>query len=218
MDDASQQVPVPAQSPGAYPVRYDVAYSETLSRSSTFFRIILAIPVLLFVAILDSGDLFSANGTDDAATFSIGALGSLILCHWIVILLRKRPVGWLWDAIVNIQRFSLRATSYLALLVDKYPAFEGDWLVTYEVDRPESLTRWKVLVWKVITAIPHFIILIGLFLAGIVVTIIAWFAILFTGAYPRGLFNFVVGSIRWSARVYAYVASLTDEYPPFSLD
>jgi hypothetical protein len=205
----------------SYPVRFAVEYQDQLSRLATFFRIIFVIPVLLFVAILTSGSSGSGNEFGDRGEegffISLGALGSFVACHWIVILIRKRPAVWIYETIVHIERFVLRAGSYALLLVDKYPAFEGDWFVHYEVDRPAELTRWKIFIWKFITAIPHFIILLALFFAVIVVTIIAWFAILFTGHYPRGLHEFTEGTMRWNARVSAYFISLTDEYPPFSL-
>jgi hypothetical protein len=124
---------------------------------------------------------------------------------------------WIFDTIVNIERFVLRATVYFLLLVDKYPPFEGDWVVQYEVDRPETLSRWRLLFWKFITAIPHFIVLLALGFVVIVVVLVGWFAILFTGRFPRGLHNLVEGFMRWGARVYAYAISLTDKYPPFSL-
>jgi hypothetical protein len=104
------------------------------------------------------------------------------------------------------------------LLTDKYPPFEGDWLLSYEVERPEEISRWRLLFWKFITAIPHFIILIVLWFVVAVVVVIAWFAILFIGRFPRGLHGLVEGVLRWQARVTAYVMSLTDQYPPFSLN
>jgi hypothetical protein len=200
----------------AYPVRFEADYPESLSRLSTFFRLILLIPLAIVVGLLSQTDLFG-RGADDAVTVSFGALGSLVLVHWIAVFLRQRPVVWIFDTIVHIQRFTLRASTYFLLMTDRYPPFEGDWPVRYEVERPETLGRWKILVWKVITAIPHLFLLIALGFATVVVTIITWFAIMFTGRFPRGLYDFVAGVLRWEARVTAYVLSLTDEYPPFSL-
>ena len=123
----------------------------------------------------------------------------------------------MFDFQVALMRFEVRAGGYLALLTDQFPAFEGEYPINFDVRYPDRLSRWKVAIWKIITSIPHFIILIFLFLAMVVVVVIAWFAILFTGRYPRGLHGFVVGVFRWSLRVQAYIFSLTDEYPPFSL-
>lgn len=198
-----------------YPVSLEVEYQEELSRLSTFFRLILLIPLALFVAILSSGVGTEAAG--DGAGLTLGTMGGLVLAHWIAIFLRRRPVNWLFGVIVHIQRFTLRATAYFLLLADKYPPFEGDWLLRYEVEQPETLSRWKLLFWKIITAIPHIIILIVLWFVVVVVVVISWFAILFTGKFPRGLHGLVEGWLRWDARVTAYVMSLTDRYPPFSL-
>ena len=201
--------------PPAYPVSLSVDYQEELSRLSTFFRLILLIPLAIFVTIIaGSGD---GGAAGDGAVYTLGTLGGLVLANWIVVFLRQRPATWLFDVIVHIQRFVLRATAYFLLLTDKYPPFEGDWLLSYEVKRPEEISRWRLLFWKFITAIPHFIILIVLSFVVVVVVVIAWFAILFIGRFPRGLHGLVEGWLRWEARVTAYVMSLTDEYPPFSL-
>ena len=199
----------------AYPVTLEIEYQEKLSRLSTFFRLLLLIPLAIFVTIIAVSVDGGAAG--DGAVYSLGTLGALVLAHWIVIFLRQRPVNWLFDVIVNIERFTLRATSYFLLLTDKYPPFEWDWLLSYEVERLEKLSRWRFLFWKVLTAIPHFVILIVLWFVVVVVVVIAWFAILFTGRFPRGLHGLVAGWLQWQARVIAYVMSLTDEYPPFSL-
>lgn len=203
-----------------YPIRFEADYPARLSRLSTAFRLILMLPLFIMVGILSGGaGGFGGWGdrAQDGGSFSLGVMGSLVLAHWIVILLRKRPVPWIFDTIVHIQRFSHRASTYFLLMQDKYPPFEGDWPVRFVADRPEELSRWKVFIWKVITGIPHFLVLIVLFICSIVVTFIAWFAILFTGNYPRGLFDFNAGVVRWGARVFGYVTSLTDVYPPFSL-
>ncbi|MEX0682781.1 MAG: DUF4389 domain-containing protein [Dehalococcoidia bacterium] len=221
MTDESQLYSVPPPEPPApsYPVTLEADPPGELSRLSTFFRIILAIPLFIFVAVLSGGvESSAADQTQDGFYFSLGTLGSLVVAHWVVILVRRRPVGWLFDTIVHIQRFSTRALAYILLLTDKYPPFEGEWFLRYEVERPEVLSRWKLLFWKVITAIPHILILIALWFLVAVVVVIAWFAILFTGRFPAGLYNLVVGWLRWEARVSAYVMSLTDVYPPFSMN
>ena len=214
-DDTVLSAAQPPQPP-AYPISLSVDYQGELSRLSTFFRLILLIPLGIFVTIIAGSVDGGAAG--DGAVYSLGTLGGLVFAHWIVVFLRQRPATWLFDVIVHIQRFVLRATAYFLLLTDKYPPFEGDWLLSYEVERPEEISRWRLLFWKFITAIPHFIILIVLSFVVAVVVVIAWFAILFIGRFPRGLHGLVEGVMRWEARVTAYVMSLTDEYPPFSLN
>jgi len=111
----------------------------------------------------------------------------------------------------------VRALSYCLLLTDSYPPFEGDYPIRFDVEYPERVSRWKVLFWKIFTATPHMVVLGFLWIGAYVAIVIAWFAILFTGRFPRSLHGYVAGVIRWSMRVQAYVFSLTDEYPPFSL-
>jgi len=187
-----------------YPVTFAAAYPERLSRLSTAFRLLLFVPVAIFGA------------TVGAAVFS-GTAGAVATASWLAILVRGRIPRWLFDFQVALYRWSNRALAYLLLLVDRYPPFEGDWAISYDVRYPERLARWKLLFWKFITAIPHFIILLFLGLGVIVVSVIAWFFILIAGRYPRGLYDYVAGVMRWNARVQGYVLSLTDEYPPFNL-
>jgi len=187
-----------------YPVTFEALYPERLSRLSTAFRLLLFIPVAIFWAVVG------------AAVFS-GTAGAVAVASWLAILVRGRIPRWLFDFQVALYRWSNRALGYLLLLVDRYPPFEGDWAISYDVRYPERLARWKLLFWKFITAIPHFIILAFLGLGVIFVTIIAWFFILIAGRYPRGLYDYVAGVMRWNVRVQGYVLSLTDEYPPFNL-
>lgn len=179
-----------------FPVRLEVDYPERLSRLSTVFRLILAIPILVVLYLLGQG---------------------LIVVYWIGILVRGRPVRWLFDVNVAIQRFTLRAYAYFLLLTDRYPPFDGDWQVRYEVDCPERLSRWRLVIWKTATVIPHLIVLAFVFIGVLFAVFLAWFAVLFTGRYPRGLHSFISGWLRWSARAGAYWMSLTDEFPSFSL-
>ena len=191
----------------SYPVRFEVEYPERLSRLSTAFRIFFFIPVAIFLVLL-GGD--EARGAGAAG-------GGVVLAIWAAVLVRQYVPHWMFDFQVALMRFEVRAGGYLALLTDQFPAFEGEYPINFDVRYPDRLSRWKVAIWKIITSIPHFIILSFLFLAALVVVVIAWFAILFTGRYPRGLHGFVAGVFRWSLRVQAYIFSLTDEYPPFSL-
>jgi hypothetical protein len=198
--------------PLPYPVAFDITGPDRLSRLSTFFRLILLIPLSILVAILSGGISFyigvSATG---------GLIFLIMLTHWLTVLMRGRPVSWLWGTIVAMQRFVLRSQSYFLLMTDRYPPFEGDWFVGYEVEKPERIRRRTLLFWKTFASIPHFLVLSVLAFGVAVCTFFAWFAILFTGRYPRGLRNFVEGWLRWGARVTAYWMSLRDEFPPYSL-
>ena len=210
-DQSSQQPPTPDDfgrptSPPAtpYPVSFEFNGPENLSRLSTFFRLVLALPLLLFLAVLSG--------------ISSGVLGGLVMAYWLSALVRKgRPVGWLGSAIVAVLRFHFRAYTYLLLLTDKYPAFEGDWFAQLEADRPERISRRQIFFWKTFALVPHFICLTVLWFAVSVCEVIGWFAILFTGRFPKGLRDFVVGWLRWSARASFYWISLRDEFPPYSL-
>ncbi len=200
----------------SYPVRFDVEYPERLNRLSTAFRIFLFIPVAIFLALVGG---FETNLNFSTAARGAGLSGGgVVLAIWAAVIVRQYVPYWLFDFQVALMRFQIRAWGYLTLLTDRFPAFEGEYPINFDVSYPEHLSRWKVAIWKIITSIPHFIILFFLSLAVFVVVVIAWFAILFTGRFPRGLHQFVAGVYRWSLRVQVYVFSLTDEYPPFSLE
>ena len=200
-----------------YPVTFDAAYPERLSRLSTAFRLLLFFPIAIFAVVLGGGQFGLADNAPGGSTVVLGTAGAVALASWLAILVRGRIPRWLFDFQVALSRWFNRAFGYLFLLTDRYPPFEGDWVINYDVRYPERLSRWKLLFWKVITAIPHFIIAAFLTLGAMIVTVIAWFFILFTGRYPHGLFEYVAGVMRWNARVGAYVFSLTDEYPPFNI-
>jgi hypothetical protein len=182
-----------------YPVIFEAVYPERVSRWKTLLRIFLAIPVLIFWAVVSS------------------ALDAVVIASWLAIIVRGRMPRWLFEFLVALHRWQSRALGYVLLLTEAYPPFEGDYPIDFDVRYPERLIRWKVLVWKVITAIPHVIILFFLWIGALLATIVAWFYTLIAGRYPRGLFDYVAGVVRWSMRVNAYVLSLTDEYPPFNL-
>jgi hypothetical protein len=182
-----------------YPVTFEAVYPERVSRWKTLLRIFLAIPVLIFWAVVSS------------------AGNAVTVASWLAIIVRGRIPRWLFNFQVALYRWQYRALGYVLLLTEVYPPFEGDYPVDFDVRYPERLIRWKVLIWKFITAIPHFIILSFLWIGALLVTILAWIFVLFAGRYPQGLFEYVVGVMRWGARVNAYFLSLTDEYPPFNL-
>jgi hypothetical protein len=137
-----------------------------------------------------------------------------------MILFRQKYPRWWYDWNLELMRFSNRIAAYLALMDDRYPSTDERQGVTLDFPYPDAardLNRWLPLV-KWLLAIPHYIVLVFLWIAAILVIIFAWFAILFTGRYPRGLFDFVLGVIRWENRVVAYAFVLvTDKYPPFRL-
>src|SRR3989304_4680921 len=195
-----------------FSIRLEADYPERLSRLSTLFRIVLAVPLLIFVALVTGGgfwtDLRDQQVVERGAQVSVGALGSLLAAYWIAVFLRRRPVRWLFDVIVAIQRFALRAASYFLLLTDRYPPFEGDWQGRFEVGRPDALSRWRLVIWKSITVIPHAIVLAFLFVAVVVVVVIPWFGVRFTGRYPEGLHGFVTGWVRWAARALSRLGGL----------
>jgi hypothetical protein len=137
-----------------------------------------------------------------------------------MILFRQKYPRWWFDWNLAVARFATRVLSYLALLSDEYPSTDEEQAVHIDIPYPnvkDDLNRWLPLV-KWFLAIPHLIVLWFLGIATIVVVIVSWFAILFTGRYPKDLFDFVVGVFRWYWRVLAYAFLLTtDRYPPFRL-
>jgi len=182
-----------------YPVTLEVDYPERQSRWKALLRLFLAIPVLVF------------------AVFLLSAAYGIAIATWIAIIVRGRIPGWLFDFQVKLIDWQARAIAYTLLLTDTYPAFEGVYPVRFDAVYPERVSRWKVIVWKYITALPHQIVLQFLWIGAFFSIVIGWFVVLFTGRFPKGLHGFVVGVGRWNLRVQAYLLSLTDEYPPFSL-
>jgi len=210
-----------------YPARLEIDYQEKLSRVTTIFRIILVIPILIILGILTSGSdtvIQTVNQAGEVVTETVqtgaGIVGSLFLVTLLLILFRKRYPKWWFDFALALNRFSLRISAYIALLTDKYPSTEDEQNIHLELDYPNAQTDLKrgMPLVKWFLAIPHYVILFFLWIAVFVVVLIAWFAIIFTGRYPRGLFEFVVGVMRWTWRVQAYAILLaTDKYPPFRL-
>jgi hypothetical protein len=151
---------------------------------------------------------------------NLSAGGVLFLATMLMLVFKRKYPRWWFDWNIALTKFGARVGAYLALLRDEYPSTDEDQAVHIEIPYPDArkdLNQWLPLV-KWLLAIPHYIVLFFLGIAAIFVVIIAWFAILFTGRYPKGLFGFVVGVMRWSLRVMAYAALLTtDEYPPFTL-
>jgi hypothetical protein len=210
-----------------YAARLDVDYPEELNRLTTFFRLILAIPIVIILSIIsasaDSTYIVISDAGETVSkitTTSGGIAGALFLATLLMILFRQRYPRWWFDFAREFARFATRVGAYIVLLTDEYPSTEDEQAVHLEIDYPDveqDLNRWLPLV-KWFLAIPHFIVLFFLAIVAFFAVIIAWFAILFTGRYPRGLFGYVVGVGRWALRVEAYaVLMVTDRYPPFSL-
>jgi hypothetical protein len=199
-----------------YAVRFDVEYPEReLNRVTSFFRVFVAIPILIVLAAVSGGSI--AAGDNRGAALAGGLLFAAPL---FLIVFRNKYPRWWFDWNLQLLRFENRVGAYLLLLRDEYPATDDEQAVHLDIDYPDvstELNRWLPLV-KWFLAIPHFIVLVFLTLGAIVVAIIAWFAILFTGRYPRWAFDFIVGVMRWHNRVLGYALVLvTDRYPPFSL-
>jgi len=202
-----------------YPLRFGVDYPDRdLNRLTTAFRLFMAIPIVIVAAAL--GGEHSAAAGDRYWQVGGGAGALLFLAPLLMIVFRQKYPRWWFDWNFELLNFENRIGAYLALLDDRYPSTDERWSVRLEFSYPDvqrDLNRWLPIV-KWLLALPHYIVLIFLWLAAIVSVIFAWFAILFTGRYPRGLFDFVVGVGRWTNRVIAYAFVLvTDEYPPFRL-
>src|SRR6266566_4470582 len=207
-----------AQDP--YPVQFSVDYPDRLlNRLTTFFRVFTVIPIAIVLGTVAGGTWQWSYGST-TATVAAGAGGLLFFGPLLMIVFRQKYPRWWFDWNLELQRFSNRVSAYLALMDDRYPSTTDHQSVHLDYAYPDAereLNRWLPLV-KWFLAIPHYIVLAFLNIAMVVVVIIAWFAILFTGHYPRGMFDFVEGVIRWNNRVLAYALVLvTDQYPPFRL-
>jgi hypothetical protein len=205
----------------SYPVQFDVDYPDRpLNRLTTAFRIFWAIPIAIVLGAVDGGTGWSTQAGHNARWVSVGAGGLLFFGPLLMILFRQKYPRWWFDWNLEVARFFNRIGVFLALMDDTYPSTDEHQAVTLDLPYPDAktdLNRWLPLV-KWLLAIPHYIVLAFLWLAAFFTIIFAWFAILFTGRYPRGLFDFVVGVGRWGNRVGAYAFLLvTDEYPPFRL-
>ncbi len=203
-----------------YPVRFSVDYPDRdLDRLSSAFRIVVAIPILVVLGSVSGGE-FLRFGRDEASGAAAGAGGLLFFGPLLMIVFRQKYPRWWFDWNLQLTRFSNRVGVYVLLMDDRYPSTDEEQSVHLDFPYPDArtdLNRWLPLV-KWLLAIPHYIVLFFLFIGVILAVIIAWFAILFTGRYPRGLFDYVDGVLRWGTRVYAYAAVLvTDRYPPFRL-
>jgi hypothetical protein len=188
---------VPKKSSQAYAARLEIDYPDKLNRLTTFFRPILVIPIAIILSLLSTGLWFATL---------------------LMIVFRVKYPRWWFVFARELARLNTRVGAYAALLTDSYPSTTKDQAVHLDVDYPNAekdLNRWLPLV-KWLLAIPHYVILLILWIFAFFAVVIAWFAILITGRYPKGLFDYVVGVFRWTLRVSAYMYLLvTDKYPPF---
>lgn len=205
----------------SYPATLSVDYPDRdLDRLTTLFRIFVIIPIAI-ILVLVSGGAFGGDNSNGTTRMQLATGGLIILPTFLMILFRQKYPRWWYDWNLNLVRFGTRVSTYFSLLRDEYPSTDEEQAVHVDFPYPDAkvdLNRWLPLV-KWLLAIPHYIVLFFLGIAAFVCIVIAWFAILITGRYPRGLFDFVVGVYRWNLRVAAYAFLLiTDRYPPFSLD
>lgn len=201
-----------------YPVSLNIDYSDKSNRITVLFRLFLAIPILIILALLTS----SSYETEQAAkeVERVYSVGIIFLPILLMIVFRRKYPKWWFDWNLALIKFSLRVASYLLLLRDEYPSTDEEQAVHVQIHYPDvekELNQWLPLI-KWLLVIPHFIVLCFIMVGVIFCTLIAWFIILFIGSYPKSMFDFVVGSLRWILRVDAYAILLTtDEYPPFRL-
>jgi hypothetical protein len=211
---------------GWYPAALDIDYPEReLNRLTTFFRPVTFIPIGILLALLSGlttlgGPPRQAADSDPAVILTLGAGGVLFLPTALMLVFRRKYPRWWFDWNLELIGFTTRCLAYLALLRDEYPSTDEEQAVHLDLWYPDAateLSRWLPLV-KWLLAAPHYFALFFLGLAAAFCVVVAWFAILLTGRYPRGLFDFVTGVFRWAIRVWAYAFLLTtDRYPPFSL-
>jgi hypothetical protein len=205
-----------------YPIRFDIAYPDRpLNRLTTALRVFTIIPMLIVLGTVSGRGSGTFSGAGNmTSTVAVSTGGILFAGPLLMILFRQKYPRWWFDWNLELTRFSSRVGLYAALLNDRYPSTDEPQTLSLEIPYPDArndLNRWLPLV-KWFLAIPHYIALFFLLIAAFVCIVLAWFAILFTGRYPRGLFDFVVGVGRWATRVSAYAFLLaTDRYPPFSL-
>jgi hypothetical protein len=224
MEHSTTPPPPPPPQPTAtapYPVSFAVDYPDRpLNRVTTFFRLFAVIPIAIVLATIGGITFGGDYDAQTSGTIVIGGTGLLFLPPLLMILFRKKYPRWWFDWNLELLRFMNRVGIYVALMDDRYPSTDEHQSLRLDYPYPDAerdLARGMPLV-KWLLAIPHYVVLFFLHIAAVVLVIFAWFAILFTGRYPRGAFDFVEGVFRWRNRVTAYAFLLvTDRYPPFSL-
>jgi uncharacterized protein DUF4389 len=207
-----------ADATAGFPATLEIDYPDReLDRLTTLLRLFAAIPIAIVLGLV----MGPGPDTGETSHYPVfGAGGFVTAATALMLVFRQKYPRWWFDWNLALARFATRVTAYLALLRDEYPSTDEEQAVHLAIPYPDAareLNRWLPLV-KWLLAIPHYVVLLFLGVAAVVCVVVAWFAILFTGRYPRELFAFVVGVLRWWLRVVAYAFLLTtDRYPPFSL-
>jgi hypothetical protein len=204
----------------AYPIQLSIDYPDRqLNRLTTFFRIFTVIPIAIVLGTI--GGETATHWGESARGIAIGGTGLLVLPPLLMILFRQKYPRWWYEWNLELMRFSNRVYLYVALMDDRYPSTDERQSLQLDLPYPDAqrdLNRWLPLV-KWFLAIPHYVVLFVLGILAFFCVVLAWFAILFTGRYPRGLFSIVEGVFRWAIRVTGYAFILvTDRYPPFSFE
>jgi hypothetical protein len=204
-----------------YAARLEIDYPGELDRLTTLFRIIWIIPIaIIFALVAHAGETMIVDETGKVIDRTGGLTSGIAFATALMLVFRQRYPRWWFDFQRELARFGNRVGAYLTLMTDQYPSTVDEQAVHLEIDYPDAerdLNRWLPL-FKWLLAIPHYFVLVFLLFGVVLAVIFAWFAILLTGRYPRGVFDFVVGVFRWGLRVGAYAFLLvTDQYPPFSL-
>jgi Domain of unknown function (DUF4389) len=212
--------PLKVEGMSEYPLTFSVEYpARPLNRLTTALRVFTAIPILIVLGSI-AGYTSQYDASGESATIVVGGTGLLFLPPLLMIVFREKYPRWWFDWNLELLRFTNRVGAYVALMSDRYPSTEERQYVDLGMPYPDAgrqLNRWLPLV-KWLLAIPHYVVLAFLYIGVVLAVIAAWFAILFTGRYPRGLFDYVEGVLRWHNRVVAYAfVIVTDEYPPFRL-
>lgn len=206
---------------GRHPVAFSVDYPDReLNRLTSALRIFTVIPIAILLGTIGGYSARWGAGTAGTTEVAAGGTGLLFIPPLLMILFRQRYPRWWFDWNRELLRFANRVGVYLVLMDDRYPSTEEEQSVHLEFAYPDAqvgLNRWLPLI-KWLLVIPHYVVLFFLYIGAVFAAIGAWFAILFTGRYPRGIFDYIEGVIRWHNRVVGYALILvTDAYPPFSL-
>lgn len=219
------QPPAATKQDPPYPLTFTVDYPEKLDRITTLLRLFYLIPIAIVVGLLTSGTLsLGADAAHEAwrsgAYFSAAGIGILFWPVLLMLVFRRKYPRWWFDWNLNMSRFSARVGAYALLLRSDYPSTDEEQAVHLDFAYPDATQLDQVLpIFKWFLSIPHYFVLLFLWIGACFCTVIAWFAILFTGRYPKAMFDYVVGVMAWSLRVQAYAFLLiTDRYPPFSLN